>query len=182
MFVAEKLRAKNIAEYLLYMWQVEDLIRAFSLDIDKLEMGYLSRFDSLDAKQQKDLRQWYADIIEMMRSEGVAEKGHLQICRNVLINLSDLHDRLMVSQKYPYYHAAYHKALPLIVELRAKQDKGKEHTELESCFECLYGVMLLKMQGRELSNDTAKAVETISTFLGSLSDYYIKDRMEPLEF
>ena len=176
MFVAEKLRAKNIAEYLLYMWQVEDLIRAFSLDIDKLEMGYLSRFDSLDAKQQKDLRQWYADIIEMMRSEGVAEKGHLQICRNVLINLSDLHDRLMVSQKYPYYHAAYHKALPLIVELRAK------HTELESCFECLYGVMLLKMQGRELSNDTAKAVETISTFLGSLSDYYIKDRMEPLEF
>ena len=182
MFVAEKLRAKNIAEYLLYMWQVEDLVRAFGLDIDKLEMGYLSRFDSLDAKQQKDLRQWYADIIEMMRSEGVAEKGHLQICRNVLINLTDLHDRLMVSQKYPYYHAAYHKALPLIVELRAKQDKGKEHTELESCFECLYGVMLLKMQGRELSNDTAKAVETISTFLGSLSDYYIKDRMEPMEF
>lgn len=182
MFVAEKLRAENIAEYLLYMWQVEDLVRAFGLDIDKLERDYLSRFDSLDAKQQADLRQWYAEIIDMMRSEGVAEKGHMQICRNVIINMSDLHDRLMQSQKYPYYHTAYHKALPLIVELRAKQGKDAGHSEMESCFELLYGVMLLKMQGREISNDTAKAVEIISVFLGSLSDYYAKDRMEPLEF
>ena len=29
MFVANELRKKNIAEYLLYMWQIEDTIRAF---------------------------------------------------------------------------------------------------------------------------------------------------------
>ena len=28
MFVALKLKQTNIAEYLLYMWQIEDLIRA----------------------------------------------------------------------------------------------------------------------------------------------------------
>ena len=165
MFVAQKLRAENIAEYLLYMWQVEDLIRAFSLDIDKLYDSYLSRFDNLSAEQQQELRHWYADTIEMMRSEGVVTKGHMQICHNVIINLTDLHQRLMASQKYPYYHAAYHKVLPLIVELRAK-----------------HGVMLLKMQGRKVSTDTAKAVETVSAFLGSLSDYYKKEKEGLLEF
>ena len=181
MFIAQKLRKENIAEYLLYMWQVEDLVRAFGVDIDRLQEGYLPRFGDQSTGQQGELHRWYEDIIEMMRSEGVAESGHLQICRNVIINLSDLHARLMASQKYPYYHAAYKKALPLIVELRSKQPVNSERSELESCFELLYGVMLLKMQGREISADTAKAVETISCFLGSLSEYYEKDRQEPLD-
>ena len=34
MFVASQKRKENIAEYLLYMWQIEDLIRANNLDID----------------------------------------------------------------------------------------------------------------------------------------------------
>ena len=182
MFIANKLRADNIAEYLIYMWQVEDLVRAFGLDIDRMEEGYLSRFGDLDDVKRTELRQWYADIMEMMRSEGVAEKGHLQICRNVIINLEDLHGRLMASRKYAYYHAAYHKALPLIVELRAKQAAGGEHPELETCFELLYGVALLKMQGREVSKETAQAVETVSAFLGYLSGYYQKDREGSLEF
>ena len=29
MFIAQELRKKSIAEYLLYMWQMEDLIRAY---------------------------------------------------------------------------------------------------------------------------------------------------------
>ena len=36
MFVQKELREKNIAEYLLYMWQVEDMIRAAGLDSDRL--------------------------------------------------------------------------------------------------------------------------------------------------
>lgn len=181
MYVAKKLRGENIAEYLLYMWQVEDLARAFGLDIDRMQDGYLSKFGNLSPEQQAELRQWYGEIIEMMRSEKVAEKGHLQICKNVLINLADLHSQLMASGNFPYYHAAYNKALPLIVELRSKQPK-EQRPELESCFELLYGVMLLKMQGREVSKDTAQAVETISTFLGMLSDYYHKNREKALEF
>ena len=182
MKVAEKLRKESIAGYLIYMWQVEDLMRAFDLDIDRVDKEYLIRFDGQSDDEHQELRKWYNDIIEMMRSEGVARKGHLQICRNVIINLSELHEKLMQSHKYPYYHSAYQKALPLIVELRAKQGDTNNHPELESCFDLLYGVTLLKMQGREISEDTAKAVDTISTFIGCLSDYYHKDKEEKLEF
>ena len=36
MFIASQKRKENIAEYLLYMWQIEDMIRANNLDIDKI--------------------------------------------------------------------------------------------------------------------------------------------------
>ena len=38
MYISKELRKKNIAEYLLYMWQVEDIIRANGLDADKIEL------------------------------------------------------------------------------------------------------------------------------------------------
>ena len=36
MFIANELRKTNIAEYLLYMWQVEDTIRAFDCSISRI--------------------------------------------------------------------------------------------------------------------------------------------------
>ena len=107
--------------------------------------------------------------------ENVLEKGHLQINKNIIINLTDLHNALLASPKFPFYNAAYFKALPFIVELRSKSGK-KEEPELETCFEALYGVMLLRLQKKELSEGTTKAIESISSFLSMLANYYDKDK------
>lgn len=181
MLVAEKLRNENLAEYLLYMWQVEDLLRAFHLNIDEVRENYLMQFGDWTEQQQSDAAQWYEDLINMMRSERIVDKGHLQICRNVIINLTDLHLSLLNSQKFPYYRIAYNEALPLIVEFRSRQHSDETHPELESCFELLYGLMVLRMQKRPVSDDTQKAAQKISTFLGMLTDYYHKNKKEPLE-
>lgn len=178
MIIAKKLKEQNVAEWLLYMWQLEDLLRAVGLDVDKLEDSYLSRFQ-LEGEEKKELKQWYVDLAEMMRSEGVAEKGHLQICKNMLIWLDELHRRLLKSPKFLYYSAAYYKALPFIVELRQKSD-SQDKSELENCFDALYGLMLLRMQGKTVSEETSKAMESISTFIGMLADYYKKDKEEDL--
>ena len=37
MIIAQQKRKENIAEYLLYLWQVEDLLRACHLDIDTVD-------------------------------------------------------------------------------------------------------------------------------------------------
>ena len=47
---------------------------------------------------------------------------------------------LLASTKYPFYNAAYFKALPFIVELRQKSGQAEE-SELETCFEALYGIL-----------------------------------------
>ena len=42
--------------------------------------------------------------------------------------------------------------------------------------------MMLRMQKKEISADTERAVKEITTFIGMLSDYYIKNRDEGLDF
>lgn len=181
MFVAQELRKNNIAEYLIYMWQVEDLLRAFNLDIDLVSKNYLTRFTQWTPQQRAEATQWYQDIINMMRSEGVAEKGHLQICKNVIINLTELHQSLMASHNFQYYHAAYNQALPLIVELRSHQPEADKKNEIESCFELIYGIMTLKLKKQPISQDTMQASHTISTFIAMLSNYYHENLKKPLE-
>lgn len=179
MFVSQKLRKENIAEYLLYMWQVEDIIRAFDCYLPALRRNYLSTFDLSD-DDREDLADWYSDLIRMMTEEGKREGGHLQINKVVMQNLVELHNQLLSSPKFPFYSAAYYKVLPYIVELRNKGDK--DVNEIETCFDALYGVMLLRLKKQEMSEDTLSAIKEISTFIGTLSDYYKKDREEGLEF
>ena len=76
--------------------------------------------------------------------------------------------------------AAYFKALPFIVELRNKNGK-KDEPELETCFEALYGVLLLRLQKKSISEGTAKAVEAITSFLSMLANYYDNDRKGELK-
>lgn len=180
MYVAEQLRKKNIAEYLLYMWQVEDVVRAYGLDAEKMAKEYVPQF-GLDAEKSEELKGWYEHLIEMMREEGVTEKGHLQVNKNIIILLTDLHAQLLKSSKHPFYSAAYYKALPFIVELRAKSAESQEKNEIENCFDALYGVMLLRMQKKEVSAETATAIDNIAKFIGLLCDYYKKDKEGELE-
>lgn len=177
MKTAQQLKDKNIAEYLIYMWQVEDLIRANGCELDNVRENIISRYPE---EERPELDEWYGNLIEMMRAEGVKEKGHLQINRNVIINLTELHGELLASPKYPYYSAAYFKALPFIVELRQKSGK-KEEPELETCFEALYGVLLLRLQKKEITPGTAKAIEAISNFISLLANYYEKEKRGELE-
>ncbi len=177
MKIAQALKEKNIAEYLLYMWQVEDLIRANDCDPDKLKANVIVQFP---AEDRPALEEWYGNLVEMMRAEGVKERGHLQINRNVLQELTELHARLLASTRYPFYNAAYFKALPFIVELRQKNGH-KDEPELETCFEALYGVLLLRLQKKEITPATETALKAISSFLSMLANYYARDRKGELD-
>jgi len=174
MIVARQKKEENIAEYLLYMWQVEDLIRANGFDIGKICDRVVSRYAQPE-EVRKEIEQWYVELIDMMRSEGVMDKGHIQLNRNVIIALTDLHLRLLKSPEEAVYHAAYYKALPCIVQLRAKAG-GEEMPEIETCFTALYGVLMLRIQGKEVSVETQEAIQQISSFLGILSGKYKEDR------
>ena len=66
MFISKQLKQQSIAEYLIYMWQVEDLIRAYGCDLERIREQLVARFP---AEQQAELAQWYEDLIEMLRRE-----------------------------------------------------------------------------------------------------------------
>lgn len=179
MLIAKKLKEENIAEYVLYMWQIEDIIRANGLDIDKIEKQIITNY-SQDGEVKKEIKDWYEGLIEMMRLEGIVEKGHLVINKNTILDLTDLHKRLLKSPKENEYIAIYYKTLPFIVELRSK---APEHDipELETCFSALYGFLLMRLQQKEISGETQAAISQISSFLRILSQKYKEERKGDLE-
>jgi len=180
MFIAQELRKKNIAEYLLYMWQVEDTIRAFGCSLQRIKQEYVSRFDYDDEQMEEEI-DWFGNLIRMMNQEGCRERGLLQINKVTLQMLTELHTQLLSSPKFPFYNTAYYKVLPFIVELRGR-GADKQENEIETCFNALYGVMMLRLQKKEITPNTQHAVKEISTFIGMLSDYYKKDKEEGLKF
>ena len=175
MLIAQKKRKENISEYLLYMWQVEDLIRANHFNPEEIRRNVVDRYDQ-PAEVKEQIAQWYEEIANMMRQEGVMEHGHIQLNKNVIIALTDLHLRLLKSPKKMIYGSMYYKTLPYIVQLRAKSG-GEEVPELETCFTAIYGYLMLKMQGKEVSAETLEAIKQISAFLALLAEKY-KDDMD----
>lgn len=173
MIVARQKRKENIAEYLLYMWQVEDLIRANQFDMASIKRTVVDHYDQPE-EVKEEIYRWYEELIEMMRSEGVMEKGHIQLNKNVIITLSDLHLRLLKSPKEMIYGAAYYKTLPYIVQLRAKSG-GEELPELETCFSAVYGYLIMRMQGKQVSAETLEGIKQISSFLALLAGKYRED-------
>ena len=179
MYVAKELRKKSIAEYLLYMWQIEDIIRAYGCSLPVIKKQYIERFDFTPEQKDEEI-DWFGNLIRMMNEEGKRESGHLNINKVILQDVIDLHARLLQSSKFPIYNAEYYKVLPFIVELRNRGDK--ELNEVETCLDALYGVMMLRLQKKTISPETERAIKEITTFVGLLSDYYVKDRTEGLKF
>ena len=198
MLIAKELRKKSIAEYLLYMWQIEDIIRAYQCSLTKIRREYIDKFDYTDVQKDEE-EDWFGDLIRMMNQEGCRESGHLQINKVVMQSLNELHAQLLASSKFPFYSAEYYRVLPFIVELRGKTKQVADrmarknepnlkeiaanlgHSEIETCFDLLYGVMMLRLQKKEISHETEVALKEI-TLIGMLSDYYLKDKTEGLQF
>ena len=167
MIVARQKRKENIVEYLLYMWQVEDLLRACHFNMDEVEAFILSNYEQPE-NIRREIREWYRELADMMREEGVMEKGHIQLNKNVASELAELHLSLLKTPHETVYGAIYYNVLPVIVQLRSKSG-GVEMTEIETCLTAVYGYLLLKMQGKEISDETTESVKQISRLLSFLA-------------
>lgn len=178
MIVASKKRKENIAEYLLYMWQIEDLIRANGLDIDKVRTNIIDKFN-LDETQRREMTEWYESLIDMMRREGVTEHGHLQMNKNILNQLVQLHQALLKDPAFPEYTAEFYRTLPYIVELRGKAGENQVG-EIETCFTALYGMLMMRLQQKETSEATRNAIAQISRFIALLSKDFHLDEEDKL--
>lgn len=179
MIIASQKRKENIAEYLLYMWQIEDIIRANDLDIDKIRENVIAKHANLSDEQRRQMEEWYDSLIDMMRCEGVEKSGHLQLNKNVIIQLVQLHNALLKDPRFAEYTRRFYASLPFIVELRSKAGDDPKG-EIETCFNALYGMLMLRLRGAEITPETQQAVAQISQFIALLSHYFHLDEKEEL--
>jgi len=170
MIIAKEKRRSNIAEYIIYMWHVEDLVRALNFDIEKIKQNIVDGF-KLDAETSKTIIEWYESIIQMMRSEGITELGHLQMIKNTLAEVSEVHQLLLQSGKEQAYMRLFFQAKPNITAFRPKINNA-EAPDIEVCINALYSLLLMKMSGKEVSTPTMESMETFSDLLAMLSVKY----------
>jgi len=170
MLIAKQKKKENIAEYILYMWQIEDLIRAYNLDTEQINTHIVQKFDQPDPVK-KEILNWYTGLVDLMKEEGKIESGHLQFIQNTINDLNDFHLILIKSPDHLDYIEIYNKAKAGITELMNKS-KGAVENEIEACFNGLYGILMLRLQQKTITPETASAMASVSQLIALLSKKY----------
>jgi len=170
MLIAREKYRDNIVEYILYMYHIEDLIRANHLDMDEMEKNVLSLY-TLSPHQMNELKVWYQNIIDQMIKDEIRENGHLTSLKELIFKLNDLHIQLLNTSGEERYLEYYQWASGLIKELKEKM-KSPDLTEIEVCINGLYGFVLLKMKKKVISEETSQAMAVFSQLLRYLSGKY----------
>lgn len=170
MIVAQAKRKENICEYLLYMWQVEDMIRAVGCSVEGIKAHILPRYEGTP-EQRAEILRWYEELCDMMLSEGKRETGHLDIHRVVLMQLEDLHRRLLSDDREYIYSGLHFQVLPAVIQLRGKSVEAQAG-DLETCFNAIYGYLTLGLKGQSVGEETLKSIKQMSSLLAMLAHRY----------
>ncbi|GAF03509.1 DUF4924 family protein [Saccharicrinis fermentans] len=174
MIVAKEKRQTNIVEYILYMWQIEDLIRAYQFNMEDIKKGIIPQYN-LSGDILQECIDWYDNLAEMMTLEHIKEKGHLQVINNLVNDLDRLHRQLLNDPQEIAYGHIYNATLPFINEFDQKTGK-KLSNEIELCLTGIYSKFLLKLQGKEVSKGTEEAIKAFSRFLAFLGGKYHEEQ------
>ena len=151
-----KNKKDNIAEYILYLWQLEDYLRAFPEA----------------AEQNEEL----ANIYQMMHADDVMDGGHIQLAQIALKELEMLSDDIIAQEAT--YKAAMLQLTPSLNLLKARTDRPTM-TNIEACLVLLYQIMMLRLQGKPVSAETEEVQKQATGILQYLSKtYYMQDKLE----
>lgn len=169
MRIAEQKLKENIAEYVLYMFQIEDIIRAYQFDVDRIMEHYVHP-QLPDEMERIAYRRWYADLVKKMMAQRLEKSGHLLELKEILLELSFLHNSLL-EHSTSHYKSVFEKALPFIEEFREKSNL-RDKNQIEIMFHALYMKLLLKLQGKTVSAESEEAFEAMRKVLAQLSKSY----------
>ncbi len=169
MIIAQEKRKTNIAEYLLYMWQLEDLIRALQLDVEKIEATLVAHYQA-DEEKKSEILQWYRNLVLMMQKEQKQATGHLQFLTNVTDDLNHFHLALLQQEIDAEYTHLYNDIKEDIELVRSKS--GQKHHDIEVALNTLYLILMLKMKKETISEGTQQVVWKFGNFMGHLSKLF----------
>ena len=173
MDIAKAKRRENIAEYILYLWQLEDLLRALQFSPEAIFSTLVAPRRDIAEEQKHVFLLWYLDLANLLRQEGKEEKGHLEHTLHLIRDLHDLHLQLLKLPAGEHYRRTYARLEPELPRLRAVLgNPGISDTEL--CFRALYAAMLYRIRGEGGQQAVADTVEYISPAIAELASMYGK--------
>lgn len=179
MLIAREKRKANIAEYILYMWQVEDLLRSCSFNRETIEQRLVSRFQA-DQEASNEISDGYMNLCVMMEKEHVQKSGHIQVLKNLVNDLNEFHMKMLQTRADGQYVFLYQSNRAAIEEFMKKSPES--NNEVDACLNALYVVWVLRMKHTEVSEQTQNTVEGFGRLMGHLSARYIQFENDDFEF
>ncbi len=170
MIFAKELRKQNIAEYLIYMFHLEDLIRFFDANIEKLYENYICNFD-IDKKNLAETKEWFATFCKMMKEEDLMKKGHLQFLKSKMNELESFHLQLLFSSEENNYVQKFNVCINDLNIFKEKSDLNN-CGNVETGITALYMLFLMRLKKMEISKETDESMERISRWMSLLSKKY----------
>lgn len=171
MDIAQAKRRENVAEYILYLWQIEDLLRALQFSPEAIYSQLIAPRD-LPEQESMIFLQWYMELADLLRQEGKEQQGHLDHTLHLIADLHNLHLQLQQLPAGARYRAAQSRLAPELPRLRAVL--GKELSDTELCFRALYAAMLYRIKGEGDKTVVGDVLELVSPVVAELADLYGK--------
>ena len=174
MIIANEKWKQNRIEYILYMYQIEDIIRSLNFDINIIESSIIEKFDqSPEIKVQ--IKEWYQQLITELKSEGKERVGHMERLISEVNSLQTFHKKLLTAYQDLEYQKLYKEAKPLLMELVKKSGGANLMNEIDVALTGIYGLLVLRLKGTEISDSTKEAMQKVSAMLAYLSSKFHKE-------
>jgi hypothetical protein len=173
MDIAQAKRKENIAEYILYLWQLEDLLRALQFSPEAIYSQLVAPREVADEQKHIYLL-WYMDIVNLLRKEGKEQSGHLEHTLHLIGDVHNLHLQLMQNPVGEHYRKTFARLAPQLPQLRAMISRD-DVSDTELAFRALYAAMLYRIKGdKKRAEAISDTIELVSPVMAELAAMYGK--------
>jgi hypothetical protein len=180
MLIAQQKKEENIAEYILYIFQIEDVIRAYNFDLERIIFEFVKP-QLPDESFLSEYRKWYMGLISQMKQRGLDKHGHIDEVKEILVELSYLHNTLLNLANDDKYRSTFERANTYLEEFKQKSNL-KEKNNIEILFHAMYMKLLLRLQKKEISSETEEAFDTMRMVLAYLARSYKRMKSGDMDF
>ncbi len=174
MDIARGLRHSNIAEYVLYLWQLEDLFRSVQFSPEAIYTKFVAPRSDISPEQQQALLAWYVELCDLLTKEGKQKVGHLDHTLHIIADLNNLHLQLLelpVGARYQVLWSTFEEVLPDLRGVAGEQLK-ESTSDIELCFRALYGAMLYRIKGVDGRGAVEDTLAFVSPLVAELAKMY----------
>lgn len=167
--VAENKKSNNIAEYIIYMYQMEDLIRSYQGNPEEIKTYVIEKYP-VSEQEKNEIASWYLMLLKQMKAQDIMEKGHLEELNKLVLELAQIHWNLLKTD--PAYFEAYGKAKPFIIDAVMQAEGQDLGNEIQICLNGVYGLLLCRLLGKKVSDEQLKSADAYGDILSTLSYHY----------
>jgi hypothetical protein len=172
MLIAQQKQKENIIEYLLYMYQIQDMVRSLNCDMERINLELLPAVLP-NASYEGAYEFWYSQICNELIRSGKMQQGNLYELEEVFTELTLLHRTLLEIMKDKKYAVLVSLAENSIQEYAQKSAMMSSHP-LEICLHAMYMKLQLKLRKQHITDETEKAMDPMRALLAYLGREYKK--------